>query len=445
MISDEAPTRGAQCPHRSITRQHSVAAERKEKRIAMQERSRHREGRWRAVGKPGLAATALVVIGLVAAGCGSSSSSSSTSSASSGSSSGSSSNSSSSGSSSSGVSQAKAQVQKYTAVPTWNGPTDPVKGVAGLKGKLVVCVDSNFAVPFLKQLCDDIAAAYKTMGVKTLEIDGKGDTSNYDAGVRTAISQHAAGIALVAIGSEVVGPALQAAKSAGIPVVTAANDPIEKAEPSTIGANVTVDYTQIGKIQSDWAIAQSNGKVDARGFYGGAFPSDVAQAAGQKSELSTLCPSCKLKQSSVLISNFPTTVPPIVETAIRSDPNLNWFLPTFDALNLYIVPAVTQAGAASRVQSSSHNAIAANLNYVLKGQVQTASVGENTNWWGWATADDLTRLMVKQPAVAENIPIRLFTKEVIEQAGGKSVVNNQDALFGNVPYRQKYMALWGVG
>jgi ribose transport system substrate-binding protein len=388
-------------------------------------------------------AAVVTAVGIAAAGCGSSSSSSSSAAASSG---GAGSSGSSGSSSASGVAEAKARVQQYEAVPTWKGPTTPITGVPKLKGKLVVCVDSNFAVPFLKQLCDDISNAYKTMGVKTLEIDGKGDTSNYDAGVRTAISQHAAGIALVAIGSGVIGPALQAAKSAGIPVVTAANDPQSLKEPPIIGANVSVDYAKIGELQSDFAIAQSNGNVDARGFYGGAFPSDVAQAGGQKSELARLCPSCKLKQSSVLISNFPTTVPPIVETDVRSDPKLNWFLPTFDALNLYIVPAVTQAGAASRVQSSSHNAIAANLKYVLNGQVQTASIGENTNWWAWATADNLTRLMVGQPAIPnENIPERLFTKEVIEQAGGASVVNNQDALFGNVPYMQKYKALWGVG
>ena len=143
-------------------------------------------------------------------------------------------------------------------------------------------------------------------------------------------------------------------------------------------------------------MAVSNGNVNAHGFYGGAFPSDVAQAKGQKDELARLCPTCKLKQESVLISNFPTTVPPIVQTAIRADPKLNWFFPTFDALNLYVVPAVTQAGAADRVQSTSHNAIAANLKYVLKGQVQTASIGENTTWWAYATADNLARLMVGQ-------------------------------------------------
>ena len=302
-------------------------------------------------------------------------------------------------------------------------------------------------MPFLKQLCDDMETAFKSMGMRVLKIDGKGDTSNYNAGVQTAIAQKAAGIALVAIGSSVIGPALKRAKAAGYP----GDDHGERShrrcqQPPEIGANITVDYSKIGQLQAAYAVAVSNGNVNAHGFYGGAFPSDVAQAKGQKDELAKLCPKCKLKQESVLISNFPTTVPPIVQTAIRADPKLNWFFPTFDALNLYVVPAVTQAGAADRVQSTSHNAIAANLKYVLKGQVQSASIGENTTWWAYATADNLARLMVGQPAIPdEKIPLRIFDKKVIEDAGGASVVDNQDALFGNVPYREKYAALWGLG
>lgn len=389
----------------------------------------------RRAGRRALTAALIAAVAALVAACGSDSdSSSSSSTAKPG------------GATSSGVAEAKKMVSEFTAVPKWQGPTEPIKDISQLKGKLVVCLDSNFAVPFLKQLCDDMETAFKSIGMRVLKIDGKGDTNNYNAGVRTAIAQKAAGIALVAIGSSVIGPALKRAKAAGIPVTTTANDPLGSPQPPEIGANITVDYTKIGQLQAAYAVAVSNGNVNAHGFYGGAFPSDVAQAKGQKDELARLCPSCKLKQESVLISNFPTTVPPIVQTAIRADPKLNWFFPTFDALNLYVVPAVTQAGAAKRVQSTSHNAIAANLKYVLKGQVQSASIGENTTWWAYATADNLARLMVGQAAIPdEKIPLRIFDKKVLEEAGGASVVDNQDALFGDVPYREKYAALWGLG
>ena len=61
-------------------------------------------------------------------------------------------------------------------------------------------------------------------------------------------------------------------------------------------------------------------------------------------------------------------------------------------------------------------------------------------------ADNLARLMVGQQAIADKkIPLRIFDKKVIEDAGGAAVVDLQDALFGNVPYREKYAALWGTG
>lgn len=385
-------------------------------------------------------AALMVFVLAVIAGCGSSDDSSSTSG-------GGSTSADTSGGGGGDSSAAKAEAQKivdqFKAVPKWDGPTTPVKGLDAQKGKLVVCVSSNFAVPFLKSMCDNSVKAAKEAGFDTLSLDGKGDPSNYNQGIQQAISQKAVGIILIAIPADVVGPALKDAAAAGTKVVIAANDPIDYQPPPEIGANVTVDYTKVGELQSDYAIANTDGDVHAYGFYGGAFPSDVAQAKGQKAELERLCPSCTLGQESVLISNFPKTVPPIVQSQIRKNPDLNWFLPTFDALNLYVVPAVAAAGAKGKVRSSSHNAVEGNLKFILDDNVQVMSVGENTEWWAWGATDALIRLIVDQPVEPENIPIRIFDKEVIEEIGPDNL-GDQDALFGNVDYRGEYRKLWGL-
>lgn len=342
------------------------------------------------------------------------------------------------------VADARAIVEQYKQAPRWDGPTSPVENLEQHRGRLVVCVASTFAVPFLKDMCDFGTAAAREAGFRTLSMDGKGDPSEFNRAIRQSVSQGAVGIMLVAVPDDIVMPALKEARRAGVSVVSTAQAGVEYQPPAEIGANVTVDYTKVGELQIDYAIANTDGPVNALAFWGSSFPSEAAQAAGQRKELRRLCPEgCKLEQESVLISSFPRTIPPVVQTTIRKEPELNWVLPTFDGLNLYVVPAVTQVGAKDRVRSSSHNAVKGNLDFIVKDNVQVMSVGENTEWWAWGGIDALLRLVAGQQVEPENIPLRIFDKEVLEEIGADKL-GDTDALYGNVDFRGNYRGLWGI-
>ena len=376
----------------------------------------------------GVFAVALA-IGLAA--CGSSSSSSSTSS-------GSSTESSSGGSDAAGIAAAKKLITEYTQPPRWEGPTEAID-TSSLKGKVAVFIGADFGIPFNKEMSEFFSEAAEAMGMKPIVIDGKGSPEAAAAGIRRAITLHAAAIGLLSVSPETVGAAAKEAQAQGIPLISSANWSTGVEIPSEIGANVTVDYQRVGELQAAYAVDASEGDVDGVGFYLPQFPADKSQGEGQEKGMEKFCPSCTFKQETLLLSNFQQVLPAKVRTLVQTEPELNWLMPSFDGLNTYIVPAVTQVGAASRVQSSSHNAVSENLEFIRNEEVQSMSVGENTRWWAFAMLDDMARLTLGKPAVEENIPLRVFDKEVLEELGEEP---SQSELFDNVDYEGEYQKLW---
>jgi ribose transport system substrate-binding protein len=333
---------------------------------------------------------------------------------------------------------AQSLVDKYSAAPTWQGPTEPVD-IASVEGKSIVFIAADFAIPFNAEIASEFEVAAKEIGLDPLVIDGKGAVNTYAAGIEQAISMKAGAIVLLSIGPEVVEAPLLQAEAAGIPVVSAANYTTGADLPQGITSNVSVDYEMIGGLQSAWAVVQNGGAVDAVSFLAPQFPADVSQSHGQEDQLKELCAACGFSRQEVQVTTFQQNLPAQVRTIVQSEPTVNWFFPTFDALNLFIVPGIEQGGGGDRVQTSSHNALEANLQQVLDGTPQSATIGESLPWWAYALVDQSARLIAGQDEQEQNVPIRIFTQEVLEEIGS---IDSAD-LYGDVDFRAEYAELWG--
>jgi ribose transport system substrate-binding protein len=343
------------------------------------------------------------------------------------------------------VARATALVNQYKAVPAWAGPTAPIS-VSKAKGKTVFVVTQTFTVPFLKVLNDQAVEALHAAGLKTVSVDGENSPADMNTGFQEAISRHAAAIIINGITASDIQPAINSAAAQHIPVVTMANDSSQFKEPAGISANVSVNYETIGQLMIAYAVEHNtNGKVDIVAFNLPDHESTAEQKVGELAELGALCPTvCKFKSEHIEVATFPQTIPPTVQADLRGDPNVNWVLPDFDAATTYAIPAINQIGFGKKVSASSNNAIESNLKFIADGNVQKMSVGQDDGWWAWATADETLRLILGQPVVAENVPQRVIDLSVIDQSGGVKNIGNQDALFGNTPYRADYKKLWGL-
>lgn len=340
------------------------------------------------------------------------------------------------------MAMAKANIEKLMEPPTYQGPTEPVD-LSKVQGKTVYFIAFDLSNAFNKAILDHFKEAAELMGVKVVGLSGQVNPALETTYVNQAVKADAAGIVLLSIGAEQVPAALKNAAAAGIPVITMAQRSAGDDPGENIDNQVTVNTTEIGKAQVDLAFVESDGYVNGIGYGGASLPQDVSQWEGQEARINELCPDvCEYKKQNINLANFQTQLPGIARAAITADPDLNWFFPTWDILGGYLVPGIQQAGAGNRVQFSSWNGIPAAMEMVRDGK-QAATFAVPLRWWGWAAADMIARYIEGQDVApdAENMPVRLFTKEILEQAG---TTEDESKLFNDEEVFDTYRELWGL-
>jgi ribose transport system substrate-binding protein len=340
------------------------------------------------------------------------------------------------------MAKAQAVVDEYMAAPTYEGPTTPVD-LSKVRGKTVYFVAFDLSNAFNQSILDHFKEAAGLMGLKVVALSGQVNPALETQHVNQAVRDKAAAIVLLSIGSEQIPAALKNAADAGIPVITMAQRSAGEDPGENITNQVTVNTTEIGKAQVDYAFTQSDGYVNAVGYGGKSLPQDVSQWEGQEARIKELCPdTCEYKSNNIDLTTFQTQLPGVARAAITADKDLNWFLPTWDILGTYVLPGIEQAKATDRVRFSSWNGIPAAMELVQQGK-QAATFGVPLRWWGWATADMTARYIEGQDVApdAENLPVRLFTKELLDEIG---TVDDETKLYEDAAAIDTYRKLWGL-
>ncbi len=340
------------------------------------------------------------------------------------------------------MAKAQANVDALSKAPTYRGPTEPVD-LSKVRGKTIYFVAFDLSNAFNKSILDNFTEAAAVMGVKVVALNGQVNSALESTYVDQAVKANAAAIMLLSVGAEQVPASLQNAAAAHIPVITMAQRTAGGDPGKNITNQATVNTTDVGKAQVDLAYVMSKGNINAVGYGGNSLPQDVSQWDGQAARIKELCPdTCKYDNKNINLTSFQTQLPTIARAAITADKNLNWFLPTWDILAGYVAPGIKQAGADGRVQYSSWNGIPAAVQSVSDG-TEAATIGVPLRWWGWAAADMAARYIAGQTVApdAENLPVRLFTKATIEQAGSTS---DETKLYGDSAVFDTYKKLWGV-
>jgi ribose transport system substrate-binding protein len=385
----------------------------------------------------------LALVGVLA-GCGSSSSSSSGSTgASSGSSGG-----------SGGTAAAQANITAYSALPkfTLKAPSFDIHKIAG---KTIFNIPISSAVPYVVSVDQQAAALAKKYGAKWVEYTNQGTPTQWTAGINQAISQHASVIVLAqGINAQLILPAIQKAKAAGIPVVithTYENGQQTTAPPTGPGAAlnklvtayVNVPFWQAGILDADWAITQTKGKADAVIFSSPDVPPSDGLANAIVNEFKKNCPSCKTKVINLPLADWATKIAPDTQSAVQSDPGVNWIIPIYDSMGLYAAQGITAAGKTGSVQIASYNGTPAVMKLIQTGNVYAMDAGENISWLAYATIDQVGRVITGAPIVKsgnEQTALRVFSKSNVDQAGTPPNANQG---YGNA-YVAGYDKLWGL-
>lgn len=226
------------------------------------------------------------------------------------------------------VAKAKAEIAKLKQTPT-SIPDMPRLKTAPPTGKTIVFLNQP-NVPAVVTEGQGVEKAAKAIGWNYASIDyDPSNPASLQQAFKTALTKKPAAVGLVGSSPSLYGASTIAEyKSAGVPIIAAAVNPI------TPGANGTVLGTldnadlnaKLGGIVADWAIADSNGGAHALLLHVTGFEPLDAYTKQFKTEFAR-CSGCKLTEADATLGDVEgSKVNGIVTSKLRQNPDIKYVL-----------------------------------------------------------------------------------------------------------------------
>lgn len=345
-------------------------------------------------------------------------------------------------SSEAGIAAARAQLAAFSALPAFTAPGDPID-ITALKGKTIYAIAQSSSNPFVAQADASAKQIAESYGIQWVEYSTQGTTAEWARGITTAIDAKAGAILLNALDPRLVGPQVQAAKDAGIPVISAQFFDLGQSSevPAALAGTRSDDFTQAAKLEADQAIVSTNGQADVVVVGNTEQLSTQAMFDAITAEFAQNCPACQVKFVNVPSADWATKIQSEVQSALVTDPNVNWVIPVYDPMTQFVLPAITASSKTDSVHISTFNGTPAALKMLADGPTVTMDVGENLEWLAYANLDQLFRAMLGEPTLDnEHTALRVFTTENVADTGNPPAFNTG---FGD-SYVSGYQKLWGV-
>ena len=377
---------------------------------------------------------ALVAAALIVSACGSSGSTTSSTPSSSGGGTSSTATGSSTGSSSASVAPAP------TTPPTAIQVTTPLPKAppAGKKVIALIC-----QLPSCSRYENGIkgAGAALKWSVQFMTLNN----SNPAASLTQAVSQKPDYIFLSGIPASVLKVPLQAAHSAGIPVISAA-DP-DPASPSGFAAQVGGTLVPDAQNVGHWIINDSGGKASVVAVTIPQFPVLVGETDWYKNNFTKLCPGCKYNELDVTTADVGAGKTPSLLTAyLQSHPGTNYVFFTFADLGTTVPPVLKSSGFSS-VKLTGCCGDSTIGKQVSESKQQAWTIAPN-EYSGYTALDAMARLSVGEKLTTSYLnSIFPSPSWVVDSPASANQYLKPSGFdwFGPTGYEQQYAKLWQVG
>lgn len=334
-----------------------------------------------------------------------------------------------------------ANVKAYKAIPKFVTPGPPIDA-SKARGKKIFIIPESSSIPFINTIDQSIQSVAKLVGVKTVIYTNQAQPSQWAAGMNQGIAQKPDLIMLQgAPDPRVLQPQLAAAKKAGIPVLVThffeESDPL----PPNVTALVRVQFNQAARLEADYPIVDTGGKANVLIVTSNEVPIAKGMLNAMKQEFAKCGSGCKYTIVNVPIPDWATKIQTEVQSALVSNPGINYVIPFVDGMTSYAVAGITAAGKTGKVKVSTFNGTPFALKLIQDGNTVAMDAGENLDWLGWADMDQALRILVgAKPVQSEHTPLRIFDKSNVAQTGKPP----QDSTgYGNA-YVAAYKKLWGL-
>jgi ribose transport system substrate-binding protein len=351
------------------------------------------------------------------------------------------------GSAQAGVMAARAELARFRSSPSFIAPGPAFMATARVRGKQIFEIPITSSVPFVAAVEQGMRQAASLVGAKLTVFPNEGQPSQWAQGISTAIAQRASAIVLFAQDPQLVGPQIAQAQRAGIPVIVLRTTGEGEACPGR-GAGAALGTTcvpgpfeQAGRLEADAVISQSGGRADVLMITSNDARSTRPLVRALAQEFRLRCPACRTRNVDVPIPQWADRIATEVRSALVRDPEIDYVIPIYDSMSQFAVPAIAAAGASARVKIATFNGTPFVLKLLQNRDVVATDVGESLAWIGWASMDQVFRVLSGvPPARSEHTPVRVFDASNVAEAGNPPQF---DTGYGDA-YVEGYRKLWGA-
>jgi ribose transport system substrate-binding protein len=316
------------------------------------------------------------------------------------------------------VSAADKELQAFYAGTHQDPPatTSPVK-----PGAKVFVIGGDQSASATQLAVESVVKAGEIAGWDVSLWDGKGQSTQQLAGIRTAVSQGANAIFMYAVDCASVQAGLQEAKDAGIIVVTAQAFDCSEVDPSAPSLIThQVDYVAggptgfskaWGAAQATYLISKLGGEVKLLNIVETDYRATVVQDEGFRARLEE-CGSCEILDTiEFTTQDFGPPLQQKVAQALQRNPDVNATLVAYDALLTGgVLGGIRDAGMTDKITVAGGEGAPEAVNLLKQGQV-AAEFGIPTAWEGWAGADAINRLLAGDEPQPSGIGIQVVDLE----------------------------------
>ncbi len=319
---------------------------------------------------------------------------------------------------------------------TWKGPASSPKPFANKKIAVISCCQ---AAEGAARPSRAIGEAGRQLGWTVDVFDGKGDPQEQNKALNAAVDAKYDGIALVFTDTTTVSDGVKRALDAKIPLITLGS--LDNT-PDSI-PDVSHDWVAHGQGIAEYMIWKSNGKVDALLLKNtDLYITEHGQFKGTYEVLNdkTKCDNCQFVVKDWALANLDTQPGDIASASVQADPNINWVW-CFDACMSRVARTLAANGTGQNIKGAGFDCNGENIQLMKDGIVQAVSACDPRDWEAYAVIDDLNRMMHGQPAVPQNIPIKMIDSSTVGQLSEDEIKNGWQ---GDVDFRAEYRKLWGL-
>jgi ribose transport system substrate-binding protein len=314
---------------------------------------------------------------------------------------------------------AKAMIDAHSAQPDFVAPGPPFDARKCMAGKKLLSIPVSSAIPFVDGIETSMETVAKQIGFGFQQWKNQGRPTQWVQGMEFGINGHFNAIDLMGgIIPSSLAPQVAEANKAGVKVF--ASHYSDTTQPSDPGVAVTLKlpFHTVGDIIGAWIALKSGGHANVLIIGSNDVIPSRPYAAAIASTLDKDCGGgCKHRYVNVPIPDWSSKIQTTAQSALISDPTLDYIVPLYDSMSQFVIPALTITGRRGKVKIVTFNGTPFILDMVRKGDVDM-DVGESLGWIARATLDGYMRDLCGLPSGDTlNVPLYIFSKANAADAG----------------------------